>query len=142
MPHCLPGRIMWKRHGESWIRSLRQTPQCTNISRTPGGPPRSKKTLHPPTGRSIPPFPCHLQPAAAEYAPTLRQIAGAPPMPELGHLGLGTDGRTASLGPGEPVLNVENADLAIAGAYQGRRRMTLTYPMFNRSRRVLWVVTG
>jgi 6-phosphogluconolactonase len=38
------------------------------------------------------------------------------------------------------VLNVD--DVAIAGSYQGGRRMTLTYPMINRSRQVLWVVTG
>jgi 6-phosphogluconolactonase len=44
--------------------------------------------------------------------------------------------------PGDPVLNVEDADVAITGLYQGRRRMTLTYPMINRARRVLWVVTG
>ena len=83
-----------------------------------------------------------LQTAAAEYAAILRRIAGAPPVLDLVHLGLGPDGHTASLVPGDPVLNVENADVAIAVVYQGRRRMTLTYPMFNRSRRVLWVVTG
>jgi 6-phosphogluconolactonase len=44
--------------------------------------------------------------------------------------------------PGDPVLDVDNTDVAITGVYQGRRRMTLTYPMINRARRVLWVVTG
>ena len=48
----------------------------------------------------------------------------------------------ASLVPGDVVLNIFNADVAITGIYQGRRRMTLTYPIINRSRRVLWVVTG
>lgn len=83
-----------------------------------------------------------LETAAAQYAATLRQIAGSPPVLDLVHLGLGPDGHTASLVPGDPVLNVKDADVAITGAYQGRRRMTLTYPIINRSRRVLWVVTG
>jgi 6-phosphogluconolactonase len=81
--------------------------------------------------------------AASEYAATLRQIAGSPPLLDLVHLGLGPDGHTASLIPGDPVLNVSDADVAITGSvYQGRRRMTLTYPMVNRSRQILWVVTG
>jgi 6-phosphogluconolactonase len=83
-----------------------------------------------------------LETAAAQYAATLREIAGSPPVLDLVHLGLGPDGHTASLVPGDPVLNVKDADVAVTGAYQGRRRMTLTYPMINRSRKVLWVVTG
>jgi 6-phosphogluconolactonase len=83
-----------------------------------------------------------LEAAATTYAMTLQQIAGAPPVLDLVHLGLGPDGHTASLVPGDPVLTVEDADVAITGVYRGRRRMTLTYPIINRSRRVLWVVTG
>ena len=83
-----------------------------------------------------------LETAAAQYAATLRQIAGSPPVLDLVHLGLGPDGHTASLVPGDAVLNVKDADVAITGTYQGRRRMTLTYPIINRARRVLWVVTG
>jgi 6-phosphogluconolactonase len=83
-----------------------------------------------------------LETAAAEYTLSLRQIAGSPPTLDLVHLGLGPDGHTASLVPGDPVLNVKVADVAMTGNYQGRRRMTLTYPMINRSRRILWVVTG
>jgi 6-phosphogluconolactonase len=83
-----------------------------------------------------------LDAAAAQYAETLRQIAGAPPVIDLVHLGLGPDGHTASLVPGDPALDIENADVALSGPYQGRRRMTLTYPILNRARRVLWVVTG
>lgn len=84
----------------------------------------------------------NVQTAAAQYAATLREIAGSPPVLDLVHLGLGPDGHTASLVPGDPVLNINDADVAVTGPYQGRRRMTLTYPIIARSRRVLWVVTG
>jgi 6-phosphogluconolactonase len=83
-----------------------------------------------------------LEAAASRYAETLRAIAGSPPVFDLVHLGLGPDGHTASLVPGDPVLDVTDADAALTGVYQGRRRMTLTYPMINRSRRILWLVTG
>jgi 6-phosphogluconolactonase len=83
-----------------------------------------------------------LEAAAGSYAATLRTIAGEPPVIDVVHLGLGPDGHTASLVPGDPVLDVDNADVALSGPYQGRRRMTLTYPILNRARRILWVVTG
>jgi 6-phosphogluconolactonase len=83
-----------------------------------------------------------LTAAARRYAVTLQEVAGSPPVLDLVHLGLGPDGHTASLVPGDPVLDVTDADVAVTGFYQGRRRMTLTYPVLNRSRRILWVVTG
>ena len=83
-----------------------------------------------------------LEAAAAQYAMTLRKIAGSPPVLDLVHLGLGPDGHTASLVPGDPVLQVADTDVALTGIYQGRRRMTLTYPILNRSRHVLWLVSG
>jgi 6-phosphogluconolactonase len=83
-----------------------------------------------------------LEAAARNYATTLEQITGAPPVLDLAHLGLGPDGHTASLVPGDPVLQVNDRDIALTGVYMGRRRMTLTYPMLNRSRRILWVTTG
>lgn len=83
-----------------------------------------------------------LNAGAAQYAQALRSLAGSPPVLDLVHLGMGPDGHTASLVPGDPVLNIDNADVAVTGIYQGRRRMTLTYPVINRARRVLWLVTG
>src|SRR5262245_61980570 len=81
-----------------------------------------------------------LEIAAANYARLLRQIAGSPPVLDLVHLGLGADGHTASLVPGDPVLEVTDRDVAVTGVYQKRRRMTLTYPVLNRARCILWLV--
>ncbi len=68
--------------------------------------------------------------------------SGLPARFDLVHLGLGDDGHTASLVPGDPVLNVHDRDVAITGMYQGRRRMTLTLPALDEARSVLFLVTG
>jgi 6-phosphogluconolactonase len=83
-----------------------------------------------------------LDSAARSYAAALRALAGTPPVLDLVHLGLGVDGHTASLVPGDPSLDVLDEEVALAGPYQGRRRMTLTFPVLDRARHVLWVVTG
>ena len=98
--------------------------------------------LHPEQVYAMPVEASDLEAGASRYAQTLREIAGSPPVFDLVHLGLGPDGHTASLVPGDPVLDVTDADVALTGVYQRRRRMTLTYPMINRSRRILWLVTG
>jgi len=86
--------------------------------------------------RPLPVWAEDLDAAAAAYAESL------PDQLDLVHLGLGPDGHTASLVPGDPVLDVVDRDVAVTGVYQGRRRMTLTYPALNRARRILWLVTG
>jgi len=75
--------------------------------------------------------------AAREYESSL------PERFDIVHLGLGADGHTASLVPGDPVLEVSDRRVALtAGEYQGHRRMTLTYPALDGARRILWLVTG
>jgi len=81
-----------------------------------------------------------LAAGADAYARELSRVAGG--VLDLVHLGLGPDGHTASLVPGDPVLEVRDADVAVTGPYAGHRRMTLTYPAIDRARRILWVVTG
>jgi 6-phosphogluconolactonase len=86
--------------------------------------------------RAMPVGASDLEAAATAYEEAL------PDAFDLVHLGLGPDGHTASLIPGDPVLDVSDRDVAVTGEYQGRRRMTLTYPAINRARRILWLVTG
>ncbi|HLF68030.1 MAG TPA: 6-phosphogluconolactonase [Gaiellaceae bacterium] len=71
-----------------------------------------------------------------------RYEAELPEALDLVHLGLGGDGHTASLVPGDPVLEVRDRDVVVTGEYRGRRRMTLTYPALDRAREIVWLVAG
>ena len=98
--------------------------------------------LRPEQVHAMPVESADLEAASRRYAATLEDVCGAPVVLDLAHLGLGPDGHTASLVPGDPVLDVVDRDVGLTGLYQGRRRMTLTYPALNRSRRIVWLVTG
>lgn len=80
--------------------------------------------------------------ASRSYQRLLERLGGTPLQLDLVQLGLGSDGHTASLVPGDPVLEVADRDVAVSGEYQGLRRMTLTYAAIDRARQRLWLVTG
>src|SRR5215468_1607861 len=77
-----------------------------------------------------------LEVAAVAYSDSL------PEHFDVVHLGLGPDGHTASLVPGDPVLDVRDQLVALTAPYQEHRRMTLTYPALARARELVWLVTG
>lgn len=83
-----------------------------------------------------------LAAAAERYCRLLVRLAGSPALLDLIQLGLGEDGHTASLVPGDAALEADSADVAVTATYKGSRRMTLTFPIINRARRILWLVTG
>jgi 6-phosphogluconolactonase len=80
--------------------------------------------------------------AAADYARSIDAIAGSPTIFDLIQLGMGSDGHTASLVPGDPILDVTDVDVALTDMYNGRRRMSLTWPVLDRAKELLWVIGG
>jgi 6-phosphogluconolactonase len=110
---------------------------------SPGSPDRNLTHMvlglsmeHQPALRPMPVTQRDLEAAAREYESSL------PERLDLVHLGLGPDGHTASLVPGDPVLEVSDRRVALTGEYQGHPRMTLTYPALDDARRIVWLVTG
>ena len=81
-----------------------------------------------------------LDGAAAAYGSALATACGG--VLDIVHLGLGADGHTASWPPGDPVIDIDDRDVALSAVYQGHVRMTLTVPCVNRARRRLFLVTG
>jgi 6-phosphogluconolactonase len=107
-----------------------------------GDPDRNLTHLHqslgtaPATVRAMPVDNPDLEEAAAVYSALL------PERFDLVHLGLGPDGHTASLVPGDPVLDVNDRLVAVTRPYQEHRRMTLTYPALARADEILWLISG
>lgn len=110
----------------------------THLRESLAAAPRPPAQLHP-----MPVERADLAAAAADYARELSGGGDSPAALDLVHLGLGADGHTASLVPGDPVCDVEDRDVAVTGGpYQGYRRMTLTFRALRHADRVLWLVTG
>jgi len=91
------------------------------------------------------PMPVEREPldaGVADYAALLVQVAGTPPVLDVVQLGLGADAHTASLVPGDALLDVHDRHVGVSGPYQGVPRMSLTFPVLNAARHRLWLVTG
>ncbi len=82
--------------------------------------------------------PDDIEAAALDYARQLYEIGSF----DLVHLGLGDDGHTASLVPGDAVLAVDDTMTSTTQPYRGHRRVTLTFPVLQAARSLLWLVTG
>jgi 6-phosphogluconolactonase len=107
-----------------------------------GDPDRNLTHLHQSLGKAparvvaMPVEDPDLEEAASAYSELL------PARFDLVHLGLGPDGHTASLVPGDPVLEVSDRLVAVTQPYQEHRRMTLTYPALARADEILWLISG
>lgn len=99
-------------------------------------------TLPPDRLHAMPVEATDLHEAAMRYADVVDELAGQPPRVDLVHLGIGTDGHTASLIPDSPLLALTTHSVAMTDPYQGRRRMTLTLPVLSGARSILWYVSG
>ncbi len=83
-----------------------------------------------------------LSVAASEYQERMDEVTGSPVVFDLVQLGMGSDGHTASLIPGDPILAVDDRDVAMSEEYQGRIRMSFTWPVLDRAKELLWVIGG
>ncbi len=91
----------------------------------------------------------HLHPMPVEaldadelYADELQAVVGSPPALDVVHLGLGSDGHTASLVPGSPAVDITDRTVSWVDEYQGHRRLTLTRPVLQAARQQVWLVVG
>jgi 6-phosphogluconolactonase/glucosamine-6-phosphate isomerase/deaminase len=133
--------ILGELEGMPWEKS--ELFQVDERVASPGSPDRNLTHMvlglsmdHQAALRPMPVTQRDLEAAAQEYEAML------PERFDLVHLGLGPDGHTASLVPGDPVLEVRDRRVAITGDYQGHPRMTLTYPALEEARQIVWLVTG
>jgi len=86
--------------------------------------------------------------AAAQYENLLKQLYGADeldasrPLFHIMLLGLGADGHTASLIPGQPVLEERNRWVAAVAEGRPETRITLTFPAIESSANIAFLATG
>jgi len=105
--------------------------------------PVSRENIHP-----IPTVDLSPDDSAAAYEVLLRIAYGEPHLVpgralfDISLLGLGDDGHTASLLPGEPVLYDRTHWVAAVAHGRPESRITLTYPAINASRHIAFLVSG
>jgi 6-phosphogluconolactonase len=95
-------------------------------------------------GENVHPMPVEsddLELACRRYEEAMRRVTSGAPL-DLLQLGLGDDGHTASLAPGDPILDVSDRDVWHVESFNGLPRMSLTLPLINRARRIVWLATG
>jgi len=114
-----------------------------------GDPARNLESILPAlvTAGPLPAANLHAMPIEAPdgcttYEEALARIAGDPAVLDVVQLGLGKDGHTGSLFPGDAALAVLDRDVALSGEHAGHRRMTLTLPVLDRARAVVWFAPG
>ncbi len=113
-----------------------------------GSPERNASHLIPllPPGIRFHPMPCGSTSAtlkeATDYEKELEAFCGTPPVLDLIHLGLGEDGHTASLVPGDPVLDLVDQSVGPTRPYRGQSRLTLTVPAIQAAPTRLWLACG
>ncbi len=79
---------------------------------------------------------------AAAASSALVEVIGRDGSIDVVHLGIGDDGHTASLVPGDAALEARTLGYTFTGEYQGTRRITLTYPELRRASNLCWLAPG
>jgi 6-phosphogluconolactonase len=88
------------------------------------------------------PMPVERSDGDLAYSTVLQEAVGLPPIFDVVHLGIGDDGHTASLFPGDPALSTFDHDVVWTEVHRGHRRLTLTLPVLSRARHQVWLVAG